>query len=401
MADIENLRELSMTRMESLLRDCLEERPELREDIPDGRTLQDYLLWMMETYGERYAGVAKAMVPFFTPDNAMTRFAVQAAENPGGRRNLGSIVRELSVQDEEGYIARGRDISIGRMLRYLPDQWHSNTYFTLYFCFSGSCPVHFRDETVKLSRGSVLIVAPNIEHACPCFADDAVLVFYMIRTSTFTQVFWNQLRDENLLSKFFHRALGGESASSYLHFETGEDEELLHLLVRIYEEHQRGEPYAPQMVNALMRVAFLLILRRYEGTARLPRTETFYWKQEFSAIFSYIQNHYTDSTREEVAAQFHYSSRQLGRIVQEYTGKSYGVLVRELKMKRSCELLLEGRLSPDEIAQACGYSSVSSFYRAFTDYYGCTPMAWLMERESGLGKEKEVCAVDNRRRNSE
>lgn len=35
----------------------------------------------------------------------MTQLAEQLVENPGNRKTLGSIARELTVQDEEGYIA--------------------------------------------------------------------------------------------------------------------------------------------------------------------------------------------------------------------------------------------------------------------------------------------------------
>ena len=381
MALIEDLTNLKMTKLETLLKECLRQRPDMTASIPDTQRQKDYVLWMIRTYGEQYADVTRSMLPYFTPGNTMTQLAEQLVENPGNRKTLGSIARELAVQDEEGYIAGKNDISIGRMLRYLPDQWHSNTYFTFYYCFSGHCTAHFHEEAIPLSKGSVLIIAPGTVHACPCYEDDTVLVFYMIRSSTFKRVFWNQLGDDNLLSKFFHKALSGEGPTSYLQFETGEDPELTHLLTRIYEENQMEEPYAPQMINALMRVAFLLILRKHEGTARLPRTDDFYWKHEFSAIFSYIQNHFADASRDEVAKQFHYSSRQIGRIVQDYTGKSYGQLIRELKMRRACELLREGACPPDQIAEMTGYSSVSSFYRSFSEYHGCSPMAWLGEKK--------------------
>ncbi|MBQ1492219.1 MAG: helix-turn-helix transcriptional regulator, partial [Blautia sp.] len=219
--------------------------------------------------------------------------------------------------------------------------------------------------------------------------EDSVLVFYMIRSSTFAHVFWNQLGEENLLSKFFHKALSGQSPASYLYFDTGEDEEVRHLLTRIYEEHQEEAPYAAQMLNALMRVAFLFILRKYEGTAKLPRTADFYWKSEFSAIFSYIQNHFAEASREEVAEQFHYSARQVGRIVKEYTGKNYGELIRDLKMNKACELLLMGGHTAEDISSLTGYSAVSSFYRAFSEYFGCTPMAWLEKRMAGQREKAE------------
>ena len=41
-------------------------------------------------------------------------------------------------------------------------------------------------------------------------------------------------------------------------------------------------------MNSMMTTFFLLLLQRYEGTAKLPRNEDFYWKHEFSAILSYI-----------------------------------------------------------------------------------------------------------------
>ena len=379
MAAIENLCQLEMTQMEALLKGLLESRKDIQGHILTTQELTGYIQWMIQSFGQTYGEVTRDMLPYFTPDNHMTRLAAQVAQAPSPRL-ISQISRQLAAQDEEGYIASGRDIAIGRMLRYLPDHWHSNTYFTLYYVFSGECPLHFREEVLPLKKGSVAVVAPGVVHACPCEADDAVLAFYMIRSSTFRQVFWNQLGDDNLLTDFFHKALSGENPSSYLWFETGSDEELIHLLTRIYEEHQLSQRYADQMLNALMRVAFLLILRKYEGTARLPRTEDFYWKHQFSAILSYIQTHFAETSREEVAARFHYSSRQIGRIVQDCTGKSFGQLTKELKMKRAAELLREGRLSPEQISALVGYSTVPSFYRAFREAYGCSPVAWASNR---------------------
>ena len=50
-------------------------------------------------------------------------------------------------------------------------------------------------------------------------------------------------------------------------------------------------------------------------------------------------------------------------------------------MRRACELLREGTCPPDQIAEMTGYSSVSSFYRSFSEYHGCSPMAWLGEKK--------------------
>ena len=90
-------------------------------------------------------------------------------------------------------------------------------------------------------------------------------------------------------------------------------------------------PYQSQLLNALMSTFFILLLRRYEGTARLPRTEDFFWKHEFSAILSYIQANYATVTQAELAQQFHYSERQISRIVQSCMGMTYNQLILDRK----------------------------------------------------------------------
>lgn len=157
-----------------------------------------------------------------------------------------------------------------------------------------------------------------------------------------------------------------------MHFKTEGDPDIETILNKIDGEYNHPETYSVQYLNLLMSEFFLLLLRRYEGTARLPRTESFYWKHEFSAIFSFIQSHYTDMTLAETAKHFHYSERQINRIVKSCTGDTYAHLVLRLRMEHAASLLKSGA-EINLIAEACGYSTLSSFYRAFTAYYGCTP----------------------------
>ena len=377
MASVERLENLPMTQLETLLKSCLSERPDIAGRILSSEELSEYVQWMVSSYGRKYSGTTQAMLPYFTPGNDMTRLAAELTARPDNRKALAKLSRELAVQNDEGYLPPGQDVAVGRMLRYFPSQWHTTTYFQVYYAFSGACPIHFQNETILLKEGAVLIVAPNVVHAAPCYADDAVLAFYMIRASTFQRVFWNQMGDDNLLARFFRIALENDEPTSYLYFETDNDPEIRHLLLQIYEEHQREEPYAPQMINSLMRLLFLLILRRYEGTARLPRTEYFFWKHQFSAILSYIQTHYQHATLDSVAKRFNYSSKQVGRIVKDCTGEAFGDLVRSMKMKKAAELLLDRKYMPEQVSPLVGYATVNSFYRAFKEYYGLPPLEWV------------------------
>ena len=381
MALTEQLDSLEMTVLETLLRQCLLERPDVTDHIPSSSEMSDYVSWLVKTYGHQHGKVTQSMLPFFTPENGMTAMAAEVSVHPENRRLLQRLTKDLAEQNDEDFISPGQDVSVGRMLRYFPSNWHTTTYFTVYYAFSGECPIHFQSEVIRLKRGSVLIVAPGVVHATPCYADDAVLAFYMMRTSTFHRAFWNQLGEDNLLSKYFHLALAIEQATAYLHFETGDDPEVRRVLLQIYQEHQEDKLYAKQMINSLMRLFFLLILRRYEGTARLPRSEYFFWKHQFSAILSYIQTHYQHATLSHVAEKFNYSTKQVSRIVQDCTGENFGDLIRQMKMKKAAELLRDRKMLPEQVAEEVGYASVNSFYRAFSDYYGCPPLEWLKKEQ--------------------
>lgn len=286
---------------------------------------------------------------------------------------MGTLATGFATQQESRYLLANHDISIGRMFRYMPAHWHTNDYFEIYYCYCGTCPIHLADEVILMNPGTVLILAPSVLHASPCYQDDSVLFYYMVRSSTFDKVFWSQLPPENLMSSFFRQALGHEKHASYLQFETEGDSDIELLLSRSYDEFCRPESYTPQMLNALMSEFFILLLRRYEGTARLPRTADFYWKHEFSALLTYIQAHYHEMTLSEIAAHFHYSERQLTRIVINCTSRNYSQLMLKLRMENAANLLKQKNIPIETVASAVGYSSLSSFYHAFTRYFHCTP----------------------------
>ena len=352
-----------MTTFERLLKERFllrfgDEHPILTSD-----ELNKYIRWMIESY----TGAEDPL-----PDEPELG-GIAARINQSERTAFPELFGNAPEHRELRFLRTTHDISVGHMFRYMPAHWHTNEFFELYYCRDGICPVHFERETVELKRGDVLIIAPQVLHASPCYKDDAVLFYYMIRSSTFQEVFWNQLPPDSLMAQFFRLSLNRRQHAAYLHFATGEDPQIEHLLEQINVEFQSPEAYGGKLMNALMSTFFVLLLRRYEGTARLPRTSTFSWKHEFSAIFSYIQQHYADRTLQQVAEEFHYSERQLSRIVEKLTGETYAHLTRRLKMERAAALLRRPDMKLEAVSEICGYSNVPSFIRAFESYYGTTP----------------------------
>ena len=372
-----------MSKVEQMLKEFMAERSDVAGKILSSDELLAYIGWVIERYTRKFGANVLNEMPAFTNRTGMAAFVAEISAHPDKRKAIARLSKALAVQSDEDFLTPGQTISVGRMPRYYPAQWHMSTYFQVCYAPAGVCPVHFQNETIELKNGALLIIAPNVMHATPCYADDAILKLYMLRASTFQHVFWNQLGDDNLLTKFFRIALDNHSITSYLHFETDSDPEVQRILLQIDQEYQTEKPYGQQMINSLMRLFFLLILRRYEGTARLPRTDYFFWKHQFSGILSYIQTHYQHATLNSVAEKFNYSSKQVGRIVKDCTGEPFGDLIRSMKMKKAVELLLDRKYPPEQVAPLVGFATVNSFYRSFKDYYGLPPLEWVSKQQSG------------------
>ena len=217
MAMLEDLENLPMTELETALKKILSQRPDIQSRVLSSQELFDYISWMAETFGHQ-VHLAPEKIPSFAATADINAIGRKLIDDPGNPLALQRLAAGYTEQSEERYISGGHDISVFRMFRYMPSHWHTNDYFEIYYTFSGSCPIYFRDETINAKPGTILIVAPGILHASPCYSDDCCLVYCMVRASTFERVFWNQLPLESLMSSFFRRALDGGQTTAYLQF---------------------------------------------------------------------------------------------------------------------------------------------------------------------------------------
>ena len=91
-------------------------------------------------------------------------------------------------------------------------------------------------------------------------------------------------------------------------------------------------------------------------------------------IYTYIRTHLESSpSLDDVAAEFHISSRQANRILNEFYNQSYKTILNSVRLNKAKELLEATKLSLDEIAVQIGYDSSKSLYNLFKKYENCSP----------------------------
>lgn len=91
-------------------------------------------------------------------------------------------------------------------------------------------------------------------------------------------------------------------------------------------------------------------------------------------ILNYINTNYLTVTLDELADEFHLSKPYLSKYIKEKSGKTFGDIVKNVRMKKARTLLKCGNMTVEVIADKVGYQNVEHFNRLFKKKYGMTPV---------------------------
>lgn len=81
---------------------------------------------------------------------------------------------------------------------------------------------------------------------------------------------------------------------------------------------------------------------------------------------------------DEIADACAVSKFHLCRIFQKHTGTTVGDYLTRLRIERAKRLLMTGELKTSDVAQQCGFTSLSYFIRVFSKAEGITPKQWIL-----------------------
>lgn len=276
----------------------------------------------------------------------------------------------------EQLIPTSQDVSLSLHERYLPCCIHSHDFFEITCLLYGDCHNYIAGKEFCQKSGDISILAPGTPHAVKIFSDETVMINILIRFSTFQRVFFGTLSHTDILSAFFSKALYSSNATSYLVFETGNDKELLDLILRLYQESKEMKPYAAQMLNSLVTTMFIILLRRHQQHLTVPNPAGNKNNQDIMFILNYIISNYKDLSLSQLADLFDYSERQMSRILKDYTGKNFLNIIQNIKLQHACELLQNPNIPIAKIISTVGYANATHFYTVFKEQYHMTPAKW-------------------------
>ncbi len=105
--------------------------------------------------------------------------------------------------------------------------------------------------------------------------------------------------------------------------------------------------------------------------------------ERLNEIMNYIQENYLTVTLEELTEQMHLSKPYLSKYIKEKSGKTFGEIVKSVRMKKARTLLKNTSMTVENIADSVGYQNVEHFNRLFKKKYGMTPVQYRNSRREG------------------
>ena len=231
---------------------------------------------------------------------------------------------------------------------------HSHPYYHMLFVLSGVCRFHVEGVQYDVQPGQCLLVPPQMQHAYTNEGSEP-MDYYELKFS--------------LLQSGQNKLL----CNGVAHMES----RLIGLLLeQIQSEYARLGSVADDAAAAFLN-AILHVLTQPQRVAK-PRRFRYFdasGTAELSQrIVAHLEKHYKeDLSLDDLAAAMDYNKSYLCVAFKKDVGMTILDCLNTIRIRRAAELIVYSDHPMAQVAELCGFASVSHFNRVFLKYVGTTP----------------------------
>jgi len=281
------------------------------------------------------------------------------------------------LKREDYLFPTGQSVLCRKLLPHLSRRSIELEYFEMYYIVRGKGQLTFEDDSFALTEGTFCIMPPRAVHAMA--VEEGSTVFdVIVRSSNFDSRFGELLTMSGVFSGFFRESLYGAAQPNFLLLHTKPGDKSLGYCFRgLATECALPDKHSWNTTSCWLKLLLSNALRSCGENVEIYRFPTGgNPRADCGEILQYIQQNYRTVRLSTLARQFHYNETYLSRMLQNYAHQSFTEIVRDIRMNRAVEYLVNSSLRVHEIAGLVGYSSVDHFSRAFKSMYGVSPQGF-------------------------
>ncbi len=292
----------------------------------------------------------------------------------------GDIRRELYMQQDD--IIRADKLMDGGLItyrphtRFAPFPAHRHDYVELFYMCQGESTHIINGVQLTVRQGELLLLPQHtIQQTLAAQAED-IGINFIVLPAFFEQVLSMMGEQDTPLRRFLVDCLCARQGDiPYLHFRVADQLPIQNLVENLLYTFIR--PTTRQVQQTTMGLLFLHLLEQTQHLAPAEGKHAL-----LIEVYRYIEQHYRDSSLEELADKLHFDIAFLSRRIKQLSGHTFTELLQQKRLSRAAFLLKNTNRRVEDIARDVGYENITYFHRLFRARFHLSP------RHYRIGKTK-------------
>ena len=249
-------------------------------------------------------------------------------------------------------------------------KYHFHNCIEIGFCFANQHILTFENQEYALKPGDFFVLSPFSMH----YVNHKT-------TDTHSCCKYLYLKPEELLRDFYPLGLpdimqwykNSETPFIFSRDTHSTIYQLLSLLLTEYHSQKEGYQH---IIKGLFQTIMIALTRELSSLCA-PDSQKY---QDISLLLPALQImhfEYAQSlTTAFLAEQCNLSQTTFRTLFRKHLGTTHGEYLKHIRLQKACELLYGTELSVLDISMEIGFSSLTSFYQSFREYYHISPQKW-------------------------
>jgi AraC-like DNA-binding protein len=259
------------------------------------------------------------------------------------------------------------------------NQPHTHSFVEVCYAYTGRGRFRVGDAVHSVRAGDLFAARPGEVHQVVSSVDDPLAVYFWGYSLAPGSASVDRGDDRDELTELLAAFRAGGDAVTH---DAGDVPGTIDLLTSEVARRSAGYRTA---VDGLVRTLLIETARRFVGSPP-SRSAAPAEPDDRDALLvrrmrRFLEDNYGRAvTVSDVAAEVHLSPRHAARVFRRGTGRTVMEQLRQLRLERASELLLDRSLSIKEVARSCGYPDVRYFTTTFRRAAGAPPGAFRRHR---------------------